>query len=91
MPTEDNAKMSVPANHFDRGKPFYPLVMTYISQLIGLKELLVRGLIGTRKTTNEDIARAAGHDANPSAPEVLNETRIKIESLLGPLELRVRP
>ena len=80
--------MSVPANYFDRGKPFYPLVMIYISQLLGLKELMVRGLIGPRKITDGDIARAAALEAGSAVPDVLSTLRTSIEKLLGPLELR---
>ena len=31
----------VPINHFDRGKPFYPLVMNYLVQLLGHNELYI--------------------------------------------------
>jgi hypothetical protein len=36
---------SAPLNHFDRGKPFYPLIMNYLILLIGFKELGGRGVI----------------------------------------------
>ena len=32
----------VPINHFDRGKPFYPLVMNYLVQLMGHNEICLR-------------------------------------------------
>lgn len=38
------AMVQVPVNHFDRSKPFYPLVTHYLAQLIGFKELLLRGI-----------------------------------------------
>lgn len=79
--------MSKLPNHFDRGKPFYPLVTSYIAQLLGLKEILVRGLVGSRKVTDEDIARAAGVAPGVGAPEGLIGLRSKIEELLGPLQL----
>jgi hypothetical protein len=34
-----------PLDHFDRGKPFYPLVIVYTIGLHGLKELALRGLL----------------------------------------------
>ena len=36
--------MTVPINHFDRGKPFYPLVMSYLVQLLGFKEVSIRDI-----------------------------------------------
>ncbi len=35
----------VPINHFDRSKPFYPLVMNYLILLIGFKDLAACGII----------------------------------------------
>ncbi len=35
----------VQKNHFDRSKPFYPLVMNYLILLIGFKDLAGRGVI----------------------------------------------
>ncbi len=37
---------TIPLAHFDRGKPFYSLVMHYIMQFLGYKELAVRSAIG---------------------------------------------
>ena len=36
---------TVSVNHFDRGKPFYPLIMNYLCLLHGFYELAVRGVI----------------------------------------------
>ena len=36
---------------FNRAKPYYPLVINYVSQLIGMKELLIRGVVGPRNST----------------------------------------
>jgi hypothetical protein len=33
-------------NDFDRCKLFYPLVLTYVHQLFGLRELGIRGAFG---------------------------------------------
>jgi hypothetical protein len=32
-------------NHFDRSKPFYPLVVHYVCQLFGFKELSAHGVV----------------------------------------------
>ena len=37
--------MPVKINHFDRGKPFYPLIINYISTLHGITELISRSFI----------------------------------------------
>jgi hypothetical protein len=38
--------MTAPPCHFDRAKPFYPLVINYLSQLVGVVELAIRGIAG---------------------------------------------
>jgi hypothetical protein len=79
---------SIPVNHFDRSKPFYPLVMNYLIQLTGIKELLWRALAGP--PNREDVAaRIAANRKLPAAlsgevPKALKQ----LDSLLGPLELR---
>ncbi|MGA9756431.1 MAG: hypothetical protein WBV23_14940 [Desulfobaccales bacterium] len=93
---------SVPINSFDRGKPFYPLIMNYLVLLIGFKDLAARGGI-------KDIEKSTGINAwlNLSAikSDILkrfsasNTGTIKLErqltelsnglsKLLGPLELK---
>ena len=44
----------VEPNHFDRSKPFYPLVVHYICQLFGFKELAAHGVA---RQLRERIAR----------------------------------
>ncbi len=67
--------------HFDRAKPFYPLVMSYLMQLHGLKELAALGSLGAMRTW--DIQ----HLGEPS-PE--NEAlQLNAAKLLGPLELLI--
>lgn len=78
--------MNTLINHFDRGKPFYPLVISYIIQLLGFKELAVRGLIGKRIVTRKDILNADSNYVSDFVSERVNESYI--EKLLGPLELR---
>ena len=69
----------IPLAHFDRSKPFYPLVMQYIAQLIGFKDLLARGCIGP-----PDIERAMENFIGTDR----TETSKNLTKLLGPLELR---
>jgi hypothetical protein len=77
---------SIP-NHFDRSKPFYPLVMNYIIQLIGFKELSVRHLID-RSTFADSIIRCA-QNKNPNASkENVEELEKAVNKLLGPLSLK---
>ena len=38
-----SASMVPEPDHFDRSKPFYPIVMGYMCQLMGLKKLLAHG------------------------------------------------
>lgn len=75
----------MPINSFDRGKPFYPLIMSYIIQLLGLKEILVRGVIGARKIMSEDVAETKPPN---TLDEQISEAINGIEQLIGPLKLR---
>lgn len=34
---------TIPANHFDRSNPFFPIVVNYFIQLLGFKEVALRG------------------------------------------------
>ena len=72
-------------NHFDRSKPFYPLVVNYIVQLIGFKELALRGLIGPPE--GEGRLSAFLH-RYPRAPHEESKVRSDLEKIGGPLELR---
>jgi hypothetical protein len=84
-------------NHFDRGKPFYPLVMNYIVQLIGFKELAVRGVVRTQPYSGEILREIVKKLAGASAPDEsmqehtlkqVEEVTTQLSKLLGPLELR---
>jgi hypothetical protein len=78
----------VPINHFDRSKPFYPLVMHYLAQLIGVKELALRGIVGSR-SPEELVDRIPALSAVPAASEpIATEVRQGLRKLSGPLELR---
>jgi hypothetical protein len=70
---------------FDRGKPFYPLVMNYLTLLAGFKELALRGVMG--KPSVDAVLSQLG--AMPESPkEQLDDLRKQLSNLAGPLELR---
>ncbi len=84
-------------NHFDRGKPFYPLVTNYIVQLIGFKELLLRGALRTPPYPGERLREIVNKLAEADAPgksiqehtlKQMEEITTQISKLLGPLELK---
>ena len=78
----------VSVNHFDRGKPFYPLVMQYLAQLIGIKELAFRGIVGS-ESLEALVNRIPALGAMPSGSEAkIAEVRDGLRKLNGPLELR---
>lgn len=79
--------MNIPINHFDRSKPFYPLVVSYVLQLLGLKEIIVRGLVGKRVITAEDI-KGYTSDGSESSLQLQKTVATQLNQLLGPLELR---
>ena len=51
-----------PEDHFDRGKPFFPLVVIYTAALSGLMGMMFRGVL--------DIAHEAGN--GPTLDQVLD-------------------
>ena len=79
--------LQVAVNDFDRGKPFYPLVMHYLAQLIGFKELALRGIVGPANL--EELAgRIPALATVPAGSEgSIAEVREKLRELCGPLEL----
>jgi hypothetical protein len=74
--------MAVP-NHFDRSKPFYPLVMNYLLLLAGWKEIAASRLPGINRAFTADKQLVEG--CNPNAAAQLST---QLEKLLGPLELK---
>ncbi len=78
----------VPLNHFDRHKPFYPLVINYVSQLIGYKELAVRGVIGPRSV--DDALAAVTTIGTPSSQFEADRAAFRkdLAKIVGPLQLR---
>ncbi len=67
--------------HFDRAKPFYPLVMSYLMQLHSIKELAALGALGTKRRWD------LGH-LSQTEPK-LDALKSAAAKLLGPLELLV--
>ena len=81
-----NAAVSfVPVAHFDRAKPFYPLVTQYAAQLVGFKELAVRGVLG-RPDIEQTIRNVTGLPRKESV-DAANAAE-NLAKILGPLELR---
>lgn len=79
--------MATQVNHFDRSKPFYPLVMNYLVQLLGYKELAIRGFLGKRTISSDDIQRITPNFDNVEKSEI-DSTLDKLQKLIGPLELK---
>lgn len=79
-------------NNFNRGKPFYPLVMNYLIQLIGFKELALRGLTGTPEV--EDLLQSMLRrfplegEKGVTAEEAVAKLREDLAKAAGPLQLR---
>lgn len=77
----------IPENYFDRSKPFYPLVVLYVTELVGLKDLLCRGLIGPTRFDNflsSSLRNIVKETQDKDSPDFL----VKIKKLQGPLELK---
>lgn len=76
---------TIAPNSFDRSKPFYPLVMTVLAQLLGFKELAVRGIVGCRSI--DEVMSQFGGPAVVS-DQALTSLRQSLEAVMSPLELR---
>lgn len=72
-------------NSFDRGKPFYPLVMNFLTQLLGFKELAIRGMVG-RRSIDDAMSQLGGPTV--ISDQALASLRQSLEAVMGPLELR---
>ena len=73
-------EMTAKLNHFDRSKPFYPLVMLYLVQLFGFKDMALRGIVGS-PTIEELLSRWQRKFGDTG-------DRAKLTKAAGPLELR---
>jgi hypothetical protein len=76
---------TISPNSFDRGKPFYPLIMNFIVQLIGFKEMATQGITGRRSI---DEVMSQFREQLGGSDQELALLRASIESVMGSLELR---
>ena len=81
-------------NHFDRSKPFYPIVMGYLVQLAGFKQLAYSatlrqlvGLVGAVSPGGADAAPTLSPQVM-AIPEVSTAFKLITEELAKPLQLR---
>jgi hypothetical protein len=78
-----------PVNHFHRGKIFYPLVVNYVVQLAGFRDVLFAGLFG--RETIDQLKQRMPPLTLPVQPD-LEQARVKMleemKNLRGPMPLR---
>jgi hypothetical protein len=74
-------------NHFDRSKPFYPLVINYVCQLAGIKELALRWFAGDRDLDELMAKASALGRVTLNSDAELSALREKMRMLAGPLDL----
>jgi hypothetical protein len=90
--SEEGMTMSAeqaPPNHFDRSKPFYPLVTNYALQFAGFKELAVRATLHQlAKMPGGANGLAYALAFQPEAGKLRPDIKAQLEKLGGPLELR---
>ena len=75
----------VPVNHFDRGKPFYPLIMNYLFLIRGFLLLVAEGVKRTKAVQERRPAEASEEDWYRNLPDDLAR---HLRLLEGPLKLR---
>ncbi len=80
--------LSPAPNHFDRSKPFYPLVMNYVVQLLGFKELALRGVTGPREFAEIVKQVPALGNISPGKEADAATVHEGLRKLMGPLQLR---
>ena len=82
--------MNIPTNHFDRGKPFYPLVILYVAQILGFHELLLRGVLGARDISVATALKSLKHFnvSSVDSSETLAEYVESLRRLAEPLSLK---
>ena len=70
--------------NFDRTKPFYPIVTTYLIQLLGIKEVAVLGLPDLNRgfTLTPEVAQKS----TQAEREALEKS---LQTMLGPLSLKI--
>jgi hypothetical protein len=67
--------------NFDRAKPFYPIVISYLIALHAIKEMAAIGALGNNRSWNFDALSGTAVDRQ--------HLQDSIQKLLGPLELSV--
>jgi hypothetical protein len=67
--------------NFDRSKPFYPIVISYLIALHAIKEMAAIGALGSNRSWNFDALSGTAEDR-----QYLQDS---IQKFLGPLELAV--
>jgi hypothetical protein len=84
----DEGDVTMSWHPFDRDKPFYPLVVGYVCQLIGCRELGVRGIFGSA-SINDIKASLTGIGAPTFtwSKEKLDSLHIDLNMQLGPMKL----
>src|SRR5829696_7511359 len=77
---------------FDRSKPFYPLVMTYIAQLHGFIELVSRGAILRLQAETATPDQLASHYAqDPKRGQLIAELKASgLTKLIGEMQFPSR-
>jgi hypothetical protein len=71
-------------NTFDRSKPFYPIVINFIVQIFGFRNLACWGVIGWKKTDTVIDNFVNSFDGESSMKDDLKN---KLKKLYGPLNL----
>jgi hypothetical protein len=72
-------------NHFDRGKPFYPLVTNYVVQILGYRDLAFWGIVSRKhipSIINTFVESLQGNENDK------NNCKDSLKYLLGPLNLK---
>ncbi len=78
---------NVQPNHFNRGGAFYPIVMNYLHQLIGMKELMIRAQFGD-EPIDAKLKRLLGESRKTGNEEEYKKLQASVKKLCGPLQLR---
>jgi hypothetical protein len=75
-------------NNFDRSKPFYPLVVNYLTLLVGFKELGLRGVTGPQEFETLINRSPALGVVPPGSKATAATVREHLRTLSGPLKLK---
>lgn len=76
---------AAPEDHFDRAKPFYPLVTVYVLGLRGFTEMAVRGIVQLHEQVTGTVCQHPSFGANLTGDQ---EIDAGLRKLRGPLNLR---